>query len=371
MDENFVKTIWPYEEMGFMLVDLEESTGGFFCVFGGHMSLTKKIVAAANISLCYVSGTSCNSFECVIVNIYAPNKDSLVNVHPHYPNPWCVGGDNKIKYMSERKGCLRRDRGMKDFNEFVEKMELTDMSMLGRQYTWCNALERDRWNRIDRFISLLNNGDYLKQFQIIAQFLLKEDDRDWGPKPFKFINSWTSHPTFMAEVKKNWEDTQVSGWAGYRLMRKLYNLRNHLRVWNKEVFGNIDTLLQPDLKAESRHLDDLETKRRREVRSQVWQLSRNKERLWHQKSRLLWARNGDKNTRFFHIMTSRRQRQNLLDSVIVEDMSCEDPVQVKQAVVRHFSQQFLENWNSRPKLLRPFDAISLEAIVSFMVANSK
>lgn len=70
-------------------------------------------------------------------------------------------------------------------------------------------------------------------------------------------------------------------------MRKLSSLRGHLRVWNTEVFGNIDTMLRSaeqelhewDLKAEIRSLDVLETTRRREVRSQVWKLSRDKERI--------------------------------------------------------------------------------------------
>lgn len=141
-----------------------------------------------------------------------------------------------------------------------------------------------------------------------------EDARDWGPKPFKFLNPWLSHPNFMPEVKQIWENVQVSGWAGYRLMRKLKELKSHLRVWNKEVFGNIDNLLKSaedevhewDLMAESTTLAEVELRKRREARSLMWKLSRDKERLWLQKSRMLWARNGDKNTRFFHIMASRR-----------------------------------------------------------------
>ncbi|XP_028116127.1 uncharacterized protein LOC114313894 [Camellia sinensis] len=45
-------------------------------------------------------------------------------------------------------------------------------------------------------------------------------------------------------------------------------------------------------------------------------LSRRKGSLWHQKSRMVWAKCGDKNTRFFHMMASSRQRKNMLDSVV-------------------------------------------------------
>ncbi|XP_028105255.1 uncharacterized protein LOC114304285 [Camellia sinensis] len=226
MDEYFVRSIWPYEGMEFMLVDSDESASGLLCIWRPHVFELKERCCSKNFII--LSGTSCNSFQCVLVNIYAPNEvlkrrqlwDTLVNVYPNFPNPWCVEGDfNEIRYMGERKVCSSRERGTKDFNEFVEKLELTDLPMLGRQYTWCNALDGDRWSRIDRFLLDLK---WMKKFSFKkwglprtildhCPILLKEDDRDWGPKPFKFINAWLSHPFFMSEVKKRWEEAQVQG----------------------------------------------------------------------------------------------------------------------------------------------------------------
>lgn len=73
------------------------------------------------------------------------------------------------------------------------------------------------------------------------------------------------------------------------------------------MFGNIDEQLKKTeeelhdwyLKAEERILQDLEIKRRAEVRSLAWDLSKKKDWLWHQKFRMVWAENGDKNTRLF------------------------------------------------------------------------
>ncbi|XP_028061079.1 uncharacterized protein LOC114264595 [Camellia sinensis] len=149
-------------------------------------------------------------------------------------------------------------------------------------------------------------------------------------------------------------------------MCKLRILREHLRKWNREVFGNIDDQLKKaenelhewDLKAESRSLLETELKRKREIRSQVWSLSRCKARMWLQKSRLKLAQNGDKNTRLFHLMASRRQRKNLLGSVKVNGVVFENPTMVRQVVVNHFSRVFIENWKFRPKLLGPFLSIS-------------
>ncbi|XP_028085590.1 uncharacterized protein LOC114286614 [Camellia sinensis] len=63
-------------------------------------------------------------------------------------------------------------------------------------------------------------------------------------------------------------------------------------------------------------------------------------------------------------MASSRQRKNLLDSVLVDGVRLEDPVLVKQEVVRHFSRQFSEQWIHRPKLSGPFTTITPEAAVS-------
>ncbi|KAL7195099.1 hypothetical protein ACSBR1_035333 [Camellia fascicularis] len=63
----------------------------------------------------------------------------------NFQNPWCLFGDlNEIKTINERKGFYRRDRGIKDLNEFIDKCELNDMPLLGRKYTWCNSAEGER-----------------------------------------------------------------------------------------------------------------------------------------------------------------------------------------------------------------------------------
>ncbi|GMP98870.1 hypothetical protein CsSME_00046588 [Camellia sinensis var. sinensis] len=60
-------------------------------------------------------------------------------------------------------------------------------------------------------------------------------------------------------------------------------------------------------------------------------------------------------------MASRRQRKNMIDSVCLEGVTFEDPIQIKQAVVRHFKHQFSESWTIRPKLSGPFNVIGPEA----------
>ncbi|XP_028060848.1 uncharacterized protein LOC114264432 [Camellia sinensis] len=355
IDERFVRSLWAEDELGYMEVDAVGSAGGLLCLWKPHVFQVKNCCSSRNFIL--LSGLVYHSFDCVVGNVYAPNDyrgrsqlwKVLYNLKASFPKPWCLGGDfNEIKAIGERKGCVRRDRGMQEFNEFLNNIELVDVPMLGRKYTWSNSQSGACWSRIDRF---LLNPEWLVWFnfklwglpRILSDhcpILLKEDDRDWGPKPFKFLNAWVLHPSFLKEVEKVWVGTQVEGWAGFRIMVKLRTLKQALKIWNVEVFGHVESKLQEaeaelhswDLTAEERNLVEVEVRQKIEIRNEVWKLRKRLEWLWLQKSRLNWSLKGDKNTRYFHIMASRRHSKNVLDSLKINGTLYEDPAELKQAV---------------------------------------
>lgn len=50
---------------------------------------------------------------------------------------WVLCGDfNTTRYPSEKKRCLRINKAMTDFSEFIEDMELSDLELKGNKYTW-------------------------------------------------------------------------------------------------------------------------------------------------------------------------------------------------------------------------------------------
>lgn len=74
----------------------------------------------------------------------------------------------------------------------------------------------------------------------------------------------------------------------------------------------------------------------------MWKLRKMLERIWIQKSRLNWNLNGDKNTKFFRIIATKRQNTNAIDSISVNGELVKEPVEVKQAVYDHFRLSFSE-----------------------------
>lgn len=141
--------------------------------------------------------------------------------------PWCIGGDfNEIKAIGERVGCQRMERGMKDFLNFCNDMELIDLPMLGRKYTWTNYQDHAIYSRLVRFLLSLH---WLETFKVLqwglhrpisahCPIVIIDDDHDWGPRPFRFLDIWLSNPKCLIIAKETWENTQVIGWAGFIIL---------------------------------------------------------------------------------------------------------------------------------------------------------
>lgn len=56
---------------------------------------------------------------------------------------------------------------------------------------------------------------------------------------FKFENLWLQHHSFLESVKGWWDECLVPGWEGYKFMKKLKHVKEKLKVWNVDVFGDI------------------------------------------------------------------------------------------------------------------------------------
>lgn len=308
-----------------------------------------------------------NNFPGVLVNTYAPNVvvdrrelwEELMWLKANSCEPWCIGGDfNEIKSPSERVGCVRVDRGMSDFIEFCNSMELCDLPMIGRKFTWTNYQDQAIHSRLDRFLCFL---EWTMRFKILqwglprlisdhCPVLISNDNRDWGPKPFRFMDIWLSNPRCLKLAEETWNNVQVVGWAGFILLQKLRPVKAKLKTWNKEEFGDINCALleieselhQFDIVAEDRQLTAKEKAAKCKSKSEIWRLSKLSESLWRQKSRVNWLKLGDKNTRFFQAIANSRFKRNMVGSILVNGEMLEDPMAIKDAAVNYFSNNFTE-----------------------------
>jgi len=61
-----------------------------------------------------------------------------------------------------------------------------------------------------------------------------------GKAPFKFKNMLLEYEGFNDLISKWWGQLHVPGFASFLVASKLKYLKEKLKVWNKEVFGDIE-----------------------------------------------------------------------------------------------------------------------------------
>lgn len=58
---------------------------------------------------------------------------------------------------------------------------------------------------------------------------------------------WLEHPpSFKANISSWWNVPAQEKWEGYRFMGKLRAVKGNLRIWNREVFGDVKTRKERD-----------------------------------------------------------------------------------------------------------------------------
>ena len=189
---------------------------------------------------------------------------------------------------------------------------------------------------------------------------------DWGPKPFRILNCWLTDKSFREVVNQCWNSAQVSGWGAYVLKEKIKRLKCRLKIWNKEEYGDSFKKVQ-HLEVElnkleedtlHRQMTDLEISRRKKLQEDLWVAAQAHEALLRQKSRSRWLKEGDCNTRFFHIRVNANRNTNCIKGLLIEGEWTDEPNKVKEEIRTFFSNRFQEADFQRPKI----DGINFKTI---------
>lgn len=379
VDTSICTELWGNEDVSWVFSPAINRGGGLLCIW--RNSALTVVNFKCNARWISLQGKwEGQNEECMIVNVYAScsleEKRQLWAELEDWRSRssikcWCILGDfNAVRESNERRGTmtfssqLRRDSEL--FNDFIHSMELVDVSLVGKRFTWFRP-NGTSMSRLDRFLVSL---EWLEQWPHSVQqvmdrdfsdhcpVILKHMNQDWGPKPFRVLNCWHKDPRFRKFIAESWGGLVAHGPGVVVLKEKLKKLKVLMKNWNLETFGDLNAkkkvvisrMNQLDQMAENQHLSDEELRERRDLMAELWRVGNLHESLLCQKSRVKWLQEGDANTSFFHGVINWKRRSNSLKGLSLNGQWVEDPYVVKKEVKKFFESKFSESSDVCPNL---------------------
>jgi hypothetical protein len=349
-----------------------------------------------------------DNLEWAFSGVYGPNSDSargilwdeLAGIGNWWSLPWCIGGDfNVVRYPNERLKGGSLTSAMWAFTDFINELGLIDLPLIGGNYAWSSNPTRPAMSSLYRFLVSPDwDGFFASSVQSIIPrtlsdhfpILLDCGRIQGGKTSFQFENMWLKLEGFVERVSTWWESYVFEGNPSFVFSQKLHALKQDLKVWNKEVFGNVGgrkTILMEEIN----RLDALEelavlTREGQQKRegcceelNKVMELD---EIYWRQKSHAVWLKEGDRNTKFFHRLANSHRRNNFIGALNIDGHMTLDSEEITAEIVQYYQNLYSESTHWRPKLdglsfnrlnsvdaaavIRPFDEEEVQAAVTTM-----
>ena len=177
--------------------------------------------------------------------------EELFSLSSWWNVPWCMGGDfNVVRFPSEHSDSTVFTVAMREFSDFISEQSLIDLPLEGGSFTWSNLQEVESKARLDSFLFSTNwKAKFPNVCQRRMSMLLSDHFpivleggafHHGGRRLFRFENMWLKDEGFVKRVRSWWESYHFQGAPSFVLANKLKLLKNDLKKWNVEVFGNVE-----------------------------------------------------------------------------------------------------------------------------------
>jgi exonuclease III len=215
ISEAWCHNIWGSDDCQWVHFPAVGNNGGFLSIWSkSAASFIFSFSGDGFVGVCLEWGV--HKKRCFIVNIYSKCDisgkrllwENLLLVKNEYGRgAWCLLGDfNAVLDRNERRGLHQlginsTSAELIEFRNFVSDMNLFDLPILGRRFTWFHS-NGISMSRIDR---VLISDDWVSDWGQPAVWVLSRsvsdhcplvsryNSDDWGPRPFRFNNHWLLH----------------------------------------------------------------------------------------------------------------------------------------------------------------------------------
>ncbi|XP_078173294.1 uncharacterized protein LOC144567116 [Carex rostrata] len=211
--------------------------------------------------------------------------------------------------MVDRFGGARNFTVMDRFNEVLDDLQVLEIPLKNRLYTWSNKQPGPSFSKLDRaFLSTHWSSQFpsltLEALELSASdhfpLVLTCKQLQTTPKPYRLERAWFNYPK-LAEVV-------LSNWSGDELAEASF---------------------------QHKRLDVREFSIRLKLKERIFELANFEELKWFQRSRCRWLQHGDRNTTFFHNFASSRTRLNMVSALQVGQQVIKEDTQIRQIFLHH------------------------------------
>ncbi|XP_077211531.1 uncharacterized protein LOC143846836 [Tasmannia lanceolata] len=384
--DTTVNKLWGRNNRGWVAKEAVGSAGGVIIIWKEAFCVEEVSIKRFSITL-LLSSTNWNE-NWKLTTVYGPAKArersglwvELKEIRDSCQGPWIVGGDfNTIRFPAEKSRLATINRSMRNLSNFIQDSQLIDLPLLGAKYTWSNNQDNLIMSRLDR---VLISNEWDEAFPRICQsalpkptsdynpMMLEVSDYSGGPRPFRLNLALCENPKLEELISKWWdeewtEEEWTEGWKGFILFKKLKHLKKKVKEWQKSEEAAskcrkeeiIVALNHLERKEEQILLNTEEKMERAALMEEHEEILRREEIGWRQKSRGLWLKEGDNNSKYFHLMASMRRRINFINSIRDGESLIEDRETIKDMIISFYSNLYtigalkLGDWGSSPSVV--------------------
>ncbi|XP_073355099.1 uncharacterized protein [Aegilops tauschii subsp. strangulata] len=274
--------------------------------------------------------------------------------------PNLVGGDfNIIRRREEKNNDNFDGRWSFMFNTIIESLDLREIELSGRKFTWANPLPNPTYEKLDR---VLASVEWEQKFPLVTVQALSRGISDHTPlfvdsgepshvgnkNTFSFEMAWFKREGFLDLIAREWAKGAGGRTSVERWQNKMRNLRSFLRGWAKHLSGvykiekeRLLSLVQAlDIKDESTILLPAELQVKSEAEKRLKELLREEELKWALRAKVRRVVQGDANTQFFHLIANGKHRKKRIFQLEQDEGTILGQDNLKTYITEYYRQLF-------------------------------